>query len=216
MGAKTKHIPDGFVIIFEGVDGVGKTTQLRLAQETLEKEGFEVHATRNLGGTPIGEALRDVAFSSHHRTPETDLYISAAIQAELAESIKNERAKGRVVLVDRGPLSFAAYHVYGNGVEAALGWEFADQGITRFKPDLVILYEMELGAALDRAKRRKSQVDYYASKPKSYFENVEKGYKAAAKRYPKVITIDASKDVDTVHDLTMRKISKALPQEARS
>lgn len=216
MAAEQK-ITGGLVIIFEGVDGVGKTTQLDLVRDQLTDQGYEVHATRNLGGTPIGEALRKVAFSPIDRSPETDLYISAAIQAELAKSIETERSRGKIVLVDRGPLSFASYHVYGNGAETELGWQFADEGMSKFDPDLVILYEMGLDDALKRAKRRKGQTDYYASKPKKYFQRVEAGYRAAARRYSGLVAkLDASGSIDAVHSQTMGLVEEALGRKLKS
>jgi dTMP kinase len=206
-----KTVPGGMVVIFEGIDGAGKTTQLNLVHEELISRGYGVHATRNLGGTPIGEALRQVAFSPVERSPETDLYISAAIQAELAKSIESERRSGKIVLVDRGPLSLAAYHIYGNGVGPKLGWQFADEGMARFQPNLVVLYKIELNEALKRAKRRKGHTDYYASKPKGYFRRVENGYEAGAKRYSSVVTrLDASDDIGAVHSQTMEEIDAVL------
>lgn len=211
MGETKPRLKTGLVVLFEGVDGVGKTTQLQLVDKDLAGLGHDVHTTRNLGGTPIGEELREVAFSPAERLPETDLYISAAIQSELAESIRVERSKGKVVLVDRGPLSLAAYHIYGNGVDATLGWQFADEGMAKFKPDLVILYEMDLEDALERANQRKGHVDYYASKPKRYFQQVEKGYKTAAARYKtRIVRIDASKSIEDVHARTMDAIDQTL------
>ena len=63
MTRRSKTIPGGLTIIFEGVDGVGKTTQLKKVHDTLTRQGWAVHATRNLGGTPIGEELGALAFS---------------------------------------------------------------------------------------------------------------------------------------------------------
>lgn len=217
MIKQSKTIPGGLTIIFEGVDGVGKTTQLKKVQEALTHEGWPVHITRNLGGTPIGEELRAVAFSPVKRLPETDLYISAAIQAELAHSIETERAENKIVLVDRGPFSFAAYHIYGNGVEADKGWKFADDGMERFRPDLVLVYEMDLDDALTRARQRSGDnADYYASKPKGYFANVQRGYREAAKRYKTTLIekIDASKSVDSVFEATMLAVSNTIGRKS--
>lgn len=212
--ASHKRVPTGLVIVFEGVDGVGKTTQLELARKALTEQGWLVHATRNLGGTPIGEELRQVAFSPVERSPETDLYISAAIQAELAKSIEAERAEGKIVLIDRGPLTFASYHIYGNKVDGRLGWQFADEGMARFSPELVMLYEMNLREALERAKHRAGHTDYYASKPKKYFEGVEHGYTVAAQRYKEVVTkLHAAQPIDTVHEQTMQYIQQALEKK---
>jgi dTMP kinase len=211
MTKPAQHRQKGLVVLFEGVDGVGKTTQLKLAQEALAKLGRTVHATRNLGGTPIGEALREVTLSPTERSPETDLYISVAIQSALAESIQAERQDGKVVLVDRGPLSLAAYHIYGNGVDGQLGWRYADDGMRRFSPDLVILYQTDLDTALSRTKRRQGKTDYFASQPKAYFKRVVRGFSEASKRYP-VRIINASGSIDEVHRETMAAIESLLPK----
>lgn len=206
---KTKKLSKGKVILFEGIDGVGKTTQLELAKNELSEEGRQVHATRNLGGTPIGEALREVTLSSVERSAETDLYISVAIQTALAESIEAERSQNKIVLVDRGPLSLAAYHIYGNGVSAKLGWRYADEGMKRFKPDLVIIYKTDLETALSRTKSRSGKTDYFASKPKAYFERVMKGFEDASKRYSTHI-LDGSGSIANIHKETMDVIEKFI------
>lgn len=205
---------EGIVILFEGIDGVGKTTQLKLAQDELVKQGWPVHATRNLGGTPIGERLREVTLSPTERSAETDLYISVAIQTALVESVEAERSRGKVILIDRGPLSLAAYHIYGNGATEKLGWRYADEGMRRFKPDLVLLYQTDLDVALARAKRRSSKADYFASKPKNYFERVMRGFQDADERYPAHL-IDASSSISTVHLETMRAINALLANHKR-
>ena len=71
-----KTMEGGLVVAFEGPDGVGKSTQLALASEELVENGWAVHATRNLGGTPIGEDLRKVMLSEHERPAETDFHLS--------------------------------------------------------------------------------------------------------------------------------------------
>lgn len=215
MGKPKHRLKDGLVILFEGVDGVGKTTQLHLAQEELVQNGWPVHVTRNLGGTPIGEKLREVVFSSTARSATTDLYISVAIQTALAEHINAERKKRKIILVDRGPLSLAAYHIYGNKVGPEHGWHYADEGIKLFKPDLTLLYETKLETALTRAKRRSGKSDYYANKPKAYFQRVEKGYKDAGQRYG-AVHLDASKSIQEIHQQTMIVIKDLLSKPPKN
>ena len=209
MGKAMKKLPEGLVIILEGIDGVGKTTQLGLAKDELAKRNRLIHATRNLGGTPVGEKLREVTLSAVERSATTDLYISVAIQTALAESIEAERALGKIVLVDRGPLSLASYHIYGNGVDAKLGWRYADEGMKRFKPDLVILYTADLKTALGRAKRRSGKIDYFASKPDAYFKRVIHGFQDATERYSPMI-IDATQGIQAVHAQTMSAIGNLI------
>ncbi len=213
MAAKAKA-QKGLVILFEGVDGVGKTTQLQLAQEELAKRGLTIHATRYLGGTPIGEKLREVTLSPTERSAETDLYISVAIQTALADSVEVERSSGKIVLIDRGPLSLAAYHIYGNGASEKLGWRYVDDSMQRFKPDLILLYQTDMDVALNRAKRRSSKTDYFASKPRKYFERVMRGFHVASQRYP-VQAIDASKSIDDVHQATMQAVDALLAKHKR-
>jgi dTMP kinase len=211
--AKAK-IQKGLVILFEGIDGVGKTTQLKLAKEELAKQGLSLHATRYLGGTPIGEKLREVTLSPTERSAETDLYISVAVQTALADLVAAERSQGKIILIDRGPLSLAAYHIYGNGVSKELGWRYADDSMRRLKPDLVLLYQTKLDTALARAKRRSSKTDYFASKPKKYFERVMNGFSDASQRYP-VRVINASKSISAVHQETMQAIDALLDKHKR-
>src|ERR1039457_7062193 len=100
MIPSAKPLADGFVVMFEGIDGVGKTTQLGLARDKLTEGGWSVISLRNPGGTPIGEALRTVMLSSDDRPPMTDLYTSLAIQAALFEAIEAARQAGKIILLD--------------------------------------------------------------------------------------------------------------------
>src|SRR5438270_2506303 len=106
-----KSVSGGSIIIFDGIDGVGKSTQLKLAEEVLTQNGWSTKTARNLGGTPIGEELRKVIKSDIPRPPETNLYISAAIQEALIQSMAEDRQQGKLILMDRGPLSLAAYEI---------------------------------------------------------------------------------------------------------
>lgn len=205
MFPKAHPLPAGLVIIFEGVDGVGKTTQLELARKTLEGAGWPVMATRNLGGTPIGEALREVMMSPLERPPLTDFYMSLAIQEPLIDVIDAARKEGKVILMDRGPLSLAAYQIYGGGVDETLGWPHVDKAVGRIKPDAIILYDMEPRAALGRNREHPEKASYFESKPADYFSRVASGFREAAGRYPAEV-IDASRPIGEVHERTMSVI----------
>ncbi|HEY5442588.1 MAG TPA: dTMP kinase [Candidatus Saccharimonadales bacterium] len=206
-----KSVPNGLLVIFEGIDGVGKTTQLGLAQKALQEEGWPVHTSRNLGGTPIGEALREVIKSPLPRPNTTNLYISVAIQEALIETMQAERAKNQIILMDRGPISLAAYEVYGEDLEESLGWHYVDRGMERLKPDLTILYEANVDTAISQARQKSGEADYFESKPREFFERVAKGYAAAAKRYQTTVaTVDANQSIEVVHEQTMRLIQQAL------
>lgn len=207
--ADLKHIDGGLVVLFEGIDGVGKTTQLERAAKTLSGLGWAVETTRNLGGTPIGEALRQVVLANIDRPAVTDFYLSVAIQAALAEKLTALRRQGRLVLIDRGPLSLAAYHLFGNRVSARLGWRYVDAGMKAFRPELSILYTADVQTAHRRIRQPSAGADYYESKPVGYFERVARGYEAAAERY-RAERVDANQSIGAVAAQTFDLIQAAL------
>jgi dTMP kinase len=215
MSATPKPIPNGLIVVFEGVDGVGKTTQLLLAKDALLSQGWPVYITRNLGGTPIGEELRKVMLAPLERPTTTNLYLSVAIQEALVGVIEAERAKDQLIFMDRGPLSLAAYEIYGGQLNETLGWQHVDAGMQQLKPELTIIYTADVKTALQRARRKSRPADYFESKPPGFFERVAHGYATAAERYPyEIITIDANQPIETVHGQTLRAIQQALDKKA--
>ena len=196
--------------MFEGMDGVGKTTQLTLAKDVLTQQGWLVESSRSLGGTPIGEALRSVLLQPLPRPPMTDLHIAAADQEALIEAMKLQRSKDCIILHDRGPLSIAAYQIYGDGIDESIGWSYVEAGISRLAPDLIIIYECDPEIALRRIKKPGlSSQDFFESKPLDYFKKVANGYAEAAKRY-KAVVINANQPVDQVRQATMQHINALL------
>lgn len=211
MNLNPRTIPGGLLVIFEGIDGVGKTTQLELAHDALQAEGWFTYETRNLGGTPIGEALRDVMKSPLPRPPQTNLYLSLAIQEALISTLQAERAKGKIILLDRGPLSLAAYGIYGGGLDELLGWHYVEAGMEQMNPDLTILYRTDVKTALARLQKKPDKGDYFENQPLSYFEQVNRGYEIAAKRYEQqTAAVDAGQPIEVVHEATMALIRRAL------
>jgi dTMP kinase len=202
-------LPNGLVVMFEGIDGVGKTTQIKLVQQTLEDKGWPVMVTRNMGGTPIGEALREVIMSPLERPPLTDFYTSLAIQEPLFGVIDTARAAGKVILMDRGPLSLAAYQIYGAGIDESIGWQHVDSGMSRIKPEITILYDMDPEPARERNQKHPEKTSYFESKPLGYFQKVAEGFRAASKRYP-LTTINAAQPIEAVQEETLAAVSKLL------
>ncbi len=206
-----KKLSGAVVIVFDGIDGAGKTTQIELARQQLENAGWPVEVKRNLGGTPIGEALREVIKSPVERPGLTNLYISAAIQEALIEAIDQARSEGKLILLDRGPFSLAAYASYGDGASKEAGWAQVERGLSTIKPELTIIYKTDVGKALEQVHQKAEQADYFERQPREYFERVAKGYADAAQRYPeKVVTIDANQPINEVQQATTKHINQVL------
>lgn len=208
-----RQIKGGLVVVFDGIDGTGKTTQLKLAEEELKADGWQVHATRNLGGSPIGEELREVLFMHIERPGLTDFYVGVAIQEAFFQIVERERNNGSIILIDRGPMSLAVYQSYGSGIDKELAFKYADEGMSTIKPELYLVYDADLKTALERTSKRSQAADYFQMKPDSYFKNVSRGYKDCVKRY-ECKTVSAESDLDTVHKHTMQLIYEALKGRA--
>lgn len=205
-----KTVKNGLLVIFEGSDGVGKTTQLNLAAEELQSDGWQVETFRHLGGSPMGEALRAVSLSDVARLPETDLYISAAIMNELAAALVQARSRGSIVLLDRGPLSLYAYQVNGSGADPGLGKHFSDMAIELYRPELILLLKADTSTALERARLVSGKSDYFESKPLEYFNRVANGLQKAADWYD-ATEVDANLPIGDVHSSIMEQIKAKLP-----
>jgi len=214
MTVQPQKLPDGLIVMFEGLDGVGKSTQLKLAAAELAKAGWPVETTRNLGGTPIGEALREAMLSKLARPAATDFYISIAIQEALIEELDSLRAQGKIVLIDRGPLSLAAYQIYGSGFDEATGWRAVDDGMQSIRPELVIGYKGNVDTAIKRAHQASAEPDYFESKPAAFFKRVQHGYDLASDRYP-VRVLDAEQSIEAVHTATMELVYGAIDSKLR-
>ncbi len=210
MGEPQKTVPGGMVIFFEGIDGVGKTTQLEAAAESLRGDGWLVRTTRGHGGTPFGEALREVSFMPIERSADTNLFLSMAIHNELGRQVEEWRGEGAITLIDRGPLSMAAYQIYGDGCDPEIGWREVMADISRFKPELILLFTATLDVALQRAKNRNSKTDFFESKPSGYFARVEEGFLETTKRFD-VSIIDAERPIEVVQADTLTVVEGTLP-----
>jgi dTMP kinase len=180
-------------ITFEGLDGTGKTTQMELLAAALRGRGFDVMATREPGGTVIGEAVRAALLDSHHQgmgaRAETLLY--AAARAQLVhEVIRPALEAGRVVLCDRYVDSSLAYQGYGRELghdDVILLNMWAVEGLF---PDLTILLTMDEETRRERAGHPSDRLEGEGAE---FFARVAAGYKHQARDHAhRVHTVDAS------------------------
>lgn len=201
----------GKLIMFDGPDGVGKTTQFQLVADELQRRGYQVYTTHLLGGTPIGEELRRIMFSDAPRPATTNLHLSLAIYYALAEAIAAERAKGKVILIDRSPLSLIAYQVYGDQVDRDAGFRACQEALQVFQPDLLLLYQAPLEVLqARRAEQQKHKAgDYFEAQALAYHQRTIEGYRVAAEQFPATV-IDANGDIAEIHDRTMQAISTVV------
>lgn len=178
----------GTFLTFEGIDGCGKTTQLKLLAAYLRRRGLPVVVTREPGGTRLGERIRGVLLSSASRgiDPRTEVLLMFASRAEnVARVIRPALAAGRLVLCDRFTDASLAYQGYGRGLPLAFIRQLDRFACRGLKPDLTFVLDINLHTSLRRARRRnrRARADEarFERENRAFYERVRRGYRALAR-----------------------------------
>ena len=153
-------------VSFEGLDGCGKTTQARLLARALEETGVEVVLTREPGGTPLGEQIRDLVLHGDHVAPWAEAALYAAARAQhVEELIRPALARGATVVCDRYVDSSVAYQGAGRelGVEEVLALNLTAVG--GLLPDLTFLVEVDIDTALARVGDKGDRIERAGEQP---------------------------------------------------
>jgi dTMP kinase len=181
----------GHFLPFEGMDGCGKTTQIRLLAQYLREQGRQVVETVEPGGTEIGRQVRrillDPANSAIEPRAELLLYFASRAQ-NVDEVIRPALTAGAVVLCDRFTDSTLVYQGCGRGLDAGVVLELDRIACQGLRPDTTILIDIDLETSLSRAKRRNERYGQSESRiddeNAAFHENVRKGYLALASAEP--------------------------------
>ena len=214
----------GFFLTFEGLDGSGKTTQIRRLTEWLEERGEQPLVTRQPGGTRIGDRIRQLLLDSRTEKmaplAELGLMFSDRAQA-VAEVIRPALETGRIVVCDRFTDSTEAYQGGGRelGSEVVLQLHRAMCG--DLQPHLTILLLPDLKRSLTRARRRNgraagsgSDENRFESEAESFFQRVFLKYREIADRDPlRVVVIDGDASIEKVHKRIVTVVSERLESQ---
>lgn len=192
----------GRFVTFEGIEGVGKSTQIPLAAEHLRRCGVEVVVTREPGGTPLAEALRRLVLEPQGErldgTAEL-LLMFAARAIHLANLIEPALARGAWVLCDRFTDATEAYQGGGRGVAPGHIRSLEQIAQRGRRPDLTLLLDAPVAVALRRAGDRGAGADRFESERASFFERVRAAYLAILAREPhRVRRLDATAGIASV------------------
>jgi len=197
----------GTFISLEGVDGSGKSTQAVMLAEALRGRGHDVVHVREPGGTPLGEAVRDVVLGPHAMSPWAEAFLFAAARAQLvADVIQPALAAGTWVVADRFLDSSLAYQGAARGLGIERVATINAPGIGGCMPDLTIVLDIAPGAATDRRADRGS-VDRIEDEGEALQESVAQGYREVARLYPaRVHLVPAGGTLDEVHARVMAAV----------
>src|SRR5688572_7057663 len=211
----------GRFITFEGTEGAGKSTQIKLLAERVQATGRTIRLLREPGGTPIGEEIRHTLQHSAQNalmTPEAELLLINASRAQLVrEVIRPALAAGEIVVCDRFFDSTIAYQAHGRGLDIAAVESVINFAVGPTRPDLTLLLFVPLAVSEARRQQRHAlgpvARDRMEEAGREFFLRVERGYRAVAESEPcRVVWIDAVQDVPAVAEVVWRAVEPLLKQ----
>jgi len=205
----------GLFITFEGPEGAGKSTQVRLLAERLRSEGREVIVTREPGGTPTGERIRAILLEpdSVQLAPETEALLHSAARAQhIVEVIEPALRRGAIVISDRFKDSTLAYQGAGRGLDVRQLGAIQDFATRSIEPDLTILLDLPVEIGLARRFGEPDTMNRMDAESRGFHSRVRRAFLELARLEPaRWIVIDAQGDVATVASAVIKGASPRLP-----
>ena len=195
------------LISFEGIEGVGKSTQINLIQEWLKTKGLSTKLVREPGSTEFGEKIRELLLSNDSDiSAHSELLLMFAARAEMVnEHLVN--SKEDILLCDRYYHASIAYQGYGRRLSLDL-IENLIQNINCPIPDLTIIYDLDVRLGFKR--KANDDIDRIESAGVNFFEDVRKGYQQIAKDREEVVILDASESIEVLNQQTKELIKPLI------
>ena len=196
-------------ITFVGVDGAGKSTHLAWFADTLRQRGHDVLVTREPGGTPLGERLREILLNQPMHAETEALLMFAARFEHIEQVIKPALQRGTWVVSDRFSDASFAYQGGGRGVALAKLEQLEHWVHENLQPDMTLLFDIPVEVARQRLANNIS-LDRFEQEKSGFFEKVRQAYLARSRKFPqRFAIIDAAKSPDEVK-VNLEKILLSL------
>lgn len=214
----------GRFITFEGTEGCGKSTQIRLLGERLRELGYRVRSLREPGGTPIGEEIRHTlkhSLNNAAMTSEAELLLMNASRAQLVrEVIIPALAAGEIVLCDRFYDSTTAYQGYGRQLDLEKVRAVIEFAVGQTKPDLTLLLHVPAEISVERLRSRQTNLPFVRDRieeaDRQFFERVAHGFDVIAASEPQRIKlINGAPPMDVVCARIWEIVYPLLPKVGR-
>jgi dTMP kinase len=198
-----------YFLVFDGVDGAGKSTQIGRLRASLEAQGERIEVCRDPGSSELGERIRQLLLTATE-VPiclEAEMLLYMAARAQLVEQvIRPALDRGTTVISDRYLLANVVYQGHAGGLRPESIWQIGRLATQGVEPTLTLVLDLDPSVA---AERRKAPPDRLERRGREYFERVREGYLTESRRRPDAIAlVDAGQDPDTVE----RAVQQALRQ----
>ena len=203
----------GIFITMEGPDGSGKSTQIALLKEYLEKEGYDVIITREPGGTRISENIREVILNPEYKdmSSVTEMLLYASARAQLiAEVIGPAIDSGKAVISDRFVDSSLVYQGMARGLGVEKVYEINKAAIGDYMPDVTFMLDLPAEVGISRKKDQK-ELDRMEQESLDFHRSVAEGYRQMADRFPdRIKTIDATLPIEEICGIIKGRVKELL------
>jgi len=215
-------MPAGRLIVFEGSEGAGKTTQLRLLSDRLRAEGIDVLTLREPGGTALGDSIRALLLDpAQHITPSAEALLFMASRAQLVhDEIDPALARGVVVLMDRFFLSTYAYQIDGRALPEEQVRKSNALATGGRIPDLTIVLSITAGEGMDRATARGEQDrierlgdDFHARVEQAFTRFVSGDWQRTHPECGPIVAVDGRGNPSEVHERVVASLAEELPEQ---
>ena len=198
----------GLFITFEGGDGCGKTTQIKLLDEYLRGKGYQTLLTREPGAKGLGEKIREILLNYDGEvSPRCESFLFLADRAQNIDCIvKPALAEGKIVICDRHTDSSVAYQGYGRGLDIDRIKMLNTLATDGLVPDLTIVLDVDVETSQARVGSEKDRME---SAGIEFFERVRNGYLEIAKQEPeRVKVVDSTQSIEAIHKEIVELIKK--------
>lgn len=189
-----------YFIVIEGLEGAGKTTAIQTVRDWIHARGVQVVQTREPGGTPLAEQIRQLVKAEHEETvaPETELLLMYAARVQLlSQVIRPALAAGQWVLADRHDLSSRAYQGGGRQLSETLINSIRTAVLGQTQPDFTLYLDIDPAIGLARAQAR-GALDRIEQEQLAFFQRTRARYLEIAHSEPNIVIIDASQTLEKV------------------
>jgi len=201
---------------FEGSEGSGKSTQAERLATGLQRCGVPCTLTREPGGTPIGESLRELLqFAPHNASmaPETELLLFEASRSQLVrEVIKPALERGRCVIADRFFDSTTVYQGAARKLDREMIERLNGFAVNDCVPDITFVLDVDAATAESRMRHEPRKADRMEQQPTEFYERVREGYRQLAAREPgRIVLIDGSRDAEEIENNIWEAVCSRFP-----
>jgi dTMP kinase len=191
----------GKFITLEGIDGAGKSSHLAFLAEQVRSRGFEVLTTREPGGTPLGESLREIVLNRPMHGETEALLVFAARREHLAEVIEPALAEGKWVISDRFTDSTFAYQCGGRGLPEGRAKILEEWVHGHLQPNITFLFDAPVEIARDRVQQSTSEPDKFEREQEEFFSRVRSAYLKRAGEFPdRIKVINSARPLDDIRN----------------